>query len=121
VANGISIGLELEVLSDAIDAARLPADEITTEHFGREQDFRRAPKLIEAVLALAVARLDLLQRAIGGGVDPRCLATAYNQPLPLSDDPEQQDLILDSWSQGHRADIAKAELRRVKRAKGGQK
>jgi len=118
---GISIGLELATISDGIDAARLLANELRTEQFGYEEDFRRAPRLIEAVLALAVARLDLLQRAIGGSVDPHWLATAYNQPLPPIDDAEQQDVILDAWSPEHRAEMAKAELRRWNKSKGGSK
>jgi len=121
LASRISLGRELDVISDAVDAARLLADEITTEQFSREQDFNRAPRLIKSVLSLAVARMELLQRAIGGSVDPRWLATSYNRPLPASDDREQQDVILDAWSPEHRAEMAKVELRRFKKTKGSRK
>lgn len=120
MARGISLALELSTIGEAIDAARLLADEMSTEQFGHEEDFRRAPRLIEGVLALAVARVDLLQRAIRGGLDPRQLTTAYNRPWPPSDDPEQQDVVLESWSPERRAQMAKAELRRARKAKGSR-
>lgn len=113
----VSLGLELVELEHVVDAARLLAAELATEQFGHLEDHRRAPRLIEAVLGLATARLELLQRAIGGQLDPRWLAAASNVPLPAVDDAEQQDLVLEPWSPGRRIKMAELDLERARKVK----
>lgn len=85
----VSLRLELGELRAAITGARMLADMIA--HSGAENaaDFRAAPSACAAVLALAVERLQLLDRVLAGDVGARALGTRNTllpQGFPVADD-----------------------------------
>ena len=61
----------------------------------------KAPRMIAGTLNLVVARLQLLNLAVRGAVDPGVLSTPFNKPLRIQ--PEGEDLVLVGWDSKRKA------------------
>ena len=81
----ISLSWELNCLRDAIEAARILAEELHTDHFINTHAERMAPLGIEAVLSLVELRLDDLMRVLRGELDPIHLFAHHNNKPRLED------------------------------------
>lgn len=76
---GLCVASEVDEVADAIDAARLLAECLEQEQLATAEDARRAPRLVTAVLNIALARLRQLASASRGSVDPSVLIAPHNQ------------------------------------------
>lgn len=119
----ISVSDELATVRLGLDGVRLLAFAYLEEQVGSDQDVRQAPRVISALACLLSARLESVQRALAGHVDPRTILTPDND-VTCVDESECADTILREWSDREIADHAAEELRmarvRLERAKAGR-
>lgn len=74
----VAMSYELLEIADAIEAARMLGDAISTTQLGSEHDQRNAPRALTAVLNIVGARLKDVTRVLRGDVDPATIHTHYN-------------------------------------------
>ena len=83
---------ELAAIAEVLESAQLIAELLSTHAMPDQHTSERAPKMLEAVLALAVARVGLLRKVVVGAVDVQLLASRHNRALhrQAGDDPDVQ-------------------------------
>lgn len=73
-----ALSYELSEIADAIDAARMLGEAVSTNQLGSDYDQRHAPRALTAVLSLAWARVRDLNRVVRGDLDPGHLHAYFN-------------------------------------------
>lgn len=88
----ISLADELAELADTLEAAQLIAELLVTNAMPDEESSTRAPKMLEAILSLAIGRVRLLRKAVVGGADFSLLVARHNRvgATGRGDDPDVQ-------------------------------
>ncbi len=86
----ISLAHELAELVHVIESAQLFAELLVTGGLPDDDAVKRAPKLLEAVLALAAGRVRLLRKVVVGAADVALIEDRNNRALPRvqGDDPD---------------------------------
>jgi hypothetical protein len=86
----VSLGDELAELVHALESAQLIAELLVTEGLPDAESRSRAPKMLEAVLALAIERVRLLRRVVIGAADAAYLVARHNRACQRQrgDDPD---------------------------------
>lgn len=86
----VSLADELAAIAEVLESAQLIAELLATNAMPDEYTSERAPKMLEAVLALAVARVRLLRKVVIGAADVRLLVGRNNRAgvAHAGDDPD---------------------------------
>lgn len=86
----VSLADELAELVDALEAAQLIAELLATEGLPDTESRLRAPKMLEAVLALAIERVRLLRKVVIGSANIENLVARHNRAVERQrgDDPD---------------------------------
>lgn len=86
----VSLADELAGLADVLESAQLLAELLVTNAMPDEVTSARAPKMLEAVLALAVGRVRLLRKVVVGAADVEHLVGRHNRSIATvtGDDPD---------------------------------
>ena len=112
----ISLLLELGETADALNAARMIAEEMSINHLASEQDPFSALRGIVATLNMSIARLGLLRQAVAGNVNPQLMLTTWNRGSDV-EDAGSRDISIPTWSDEQRAEKAKEEIQAMRRRK----
>jgi hypothetical protein len=75
----VSLGDELAELVHALESAQLIAELLITEGLPDAETKSRAPKMLGAVLALAIERVRLLRKVVVGVADAAYLVARHNR------------------------------------------
>lgn len=78
----LALTYETSDVEDALACAQMVAEAMATGHLATEEDGRRAPRAIAAVLRLVTGRIRLLRKAMLGDLDPAVLWHPGNDALP---------------------------------------
>jgi len=86
----ISLVAELAGIADTLESAQLIAELLVTNGLPDDDAVNRAPKMLEAVLSLAVERVRLLRKVVIGAADAALIEHRNNRALPHreGDDPD---------------------------------
>lgn len=86
----IGLTFELGQIADALEAASILVDAQATDQLATEEQMRRTPRAVAAVLGLVQQRLKLVTGAIRHQVDPGLLLSPANDVTGWmkDDDPE---------------------------------
>jgi hypothetical protein len=107
----VSLSDELNLILEALEGVQLLAKLQAEHHFvGKER--QRATRATAASLILLRERLQLLDRAVGGFVDPRELLMPENRAVGAD---EEGDLRLPTWGTKRTMAHHKRELERAER------
>ncbi len=89
-AAAISLAAELAGIADTLESAQLITDVLANGALPDDDTVKRAPKLLQAVLTLAVGRVRLLRKVVIGAADAALIAHRNNRALPhrKGDDPD---------------------------------
>lgn len=89
-ATTVSLADELVELAHALESAQLIAELLATEGLPDTESRLRAPKMLEAVLALAIERVRLLRKVVIGSADVTVLVARHNRAAERQrgDDPD---------------------------------
>lgn len=91
----VSLVDELDALADVIDSAQLVTELLANGGLPDGEAVARAPRMLEAVLAVASSRLRLLRKVILRQADPGLLRGRRNARQPPVQKWEDPDLLLD--------------------------
>lgn len=75
----VSLADELATIGEVLESAQLLAEMLTTNAMPDEDTSERAPRMMEAVLALAAGRVRLLRKVVVGGADVQLLVGRHNR------------------------------------------
>lgn len=75
----VSLGDELAEFVHALESAQLIAELLSTEGLPDAESRTRAPKMLEAVLALAIERVRLLRKVVIGSANIENLVARHNR------------------------------------------
>ena len=78
----ISLAAELADLATVLESAQLIAELLVNGDLPDDDAVNRAPKMLEAVLALAVGRVRLLRKVVIGAADAALIEHRNNRALP---------------------------------------
>ena len=106
----VSLSNELDLLMGTIRGARILTEKWNEAPFGIGVD-PELPRAISATLAILMARVDLLDRAARGTIDPRLVWRPENAAI----EDEGAEVQLPAWSDEQAAREAKREWRRCRR------
>ncbi len=86
----VSLAAELAAIADTLESAQLIAELLVNSGLPDDDTVKRAPRMLESVLALAVGRVRLLRKVVIGAADAGLLEHRNNQALPRGegDDPD---------------------------------
>lgn len=86
----VSLADELAELVHALESAQLIAELLVTEGLPDAESRSRAPRMLEAVLALTIERVRLLRKVVIGSVDVENLEARHNRAgqRQRGDDPD---------------------------------
>lgn len=89
-ARAISLAAELDGIADTLESAQLITDLLANDGLPDDDAVKRAPKLLRAVLTLAVGRVRLLRKVVIGAADAALIVHRNNRALPHreGDDPD---------------------------------
>jgi hypothetical protein len=84
------LGHELDQLAEVLESAQLIAELLVDDAMPDAETAARAPRMLEAVLALAVGRVWLLRKVVVGAADAGLIVSRQNRALPRlkRDDPD---------------------------------
>lgn len=80
----VSLADELAALAEVLESAQLLAELLANHGLPDSDAEMRAPRMLEAVLAVAIGRVRLLRKVVVGAADVRLLVGRHNKALPLS-------------------------------------
>ncbi|WP_254380220.1 hypothetical protein [Corallococcus exiguus] len=95
----ISLTAELAQVRCAIEGARFIADALATHSLDSREQELQAPVSVSAILTLAELRLQQVERVLRGEEDPQHLWAPHNGVTPDSGEGDEQDVVLQPWSQ----------------------
>ncbi|MBE2254330.1 MAG: hypothetical protein IAE78_32685 [Myxococcus sp.] len=86
----VSLADELAEVVHVLESAQLIAELLVTEGLPDAESKSRAPKMLEAMLALAIERVRLLRKVVIGSVDVENLVARHNRvgQRQRGDDPD---------------------------------
>lgn len=89
----VSLASELAELVEVLESAQLIAELMATDAMPTVETSERAPSMVGAVLALAVARVRLLRKVVVGAADIELLVARHNRALPHREG-DEPDVVL---------------------------
>ncbi len=86
----VSLAAELAGIADTLESAQLIAELLVNDALPDDDTVNRAPRMLEAVLSLAVGRVRLLRKVLIGAADAGLIEHRNNRALPHreGDDPD---------------------------------
>lgn len=114
----VSLSNELHVVIDSLGGLRSLTRQ-WIDAFGTEPHL---PDQVLALLSVVIERLRLLDRAVRGTIDPRLVWSQENDVDLIPGDPQEEDVVLASWSDRrllrHHRKATRALKRRLRLTKG---
>ena len=90
----VSLADELAELAAVLESAEMLADLLATDSMPDEESMARTPRLLAAVIELALGRLRLLRQVVRQQLNPSVLAGRRNTRAPNVERWEDPDIVL---------------------------
>jgi hypothetical protein len=109
-----SLALELEQLEHVAEAATVLTNLVRDKRTANDDEPARLPVLTGAVVALLGSRLRDLRRVVRGQLDPGEFWAPTCDTAPVPDAGDDQDVRFAAWSEGEKAERARADMAQLK-------
>jgi hypothetical protein len=110
----VSLSNELHLVMDSIRGVRSLTRQ-WIDSFGMDQE---VPEQISSLLVILIERLRLMDCVVRGTVDPHLAWSPQNDGKMCPGDPNEEDVVLRTWSERRLARHHRAEWRRLNRRLG---